>query len=221
MADNVPLPMQAAPTTKSNASAAKSKPTANYGAPSFVKAEHKVLRRRLTVTWTCLALSRAHTTHRPPLQYQTLADKAKEEEEEKDGDEVSKPQQQQQQKTMQQKFPQFYGGAFVSGGAFVLGASTKDSTDSGSSDSSDSDDSSDEEKNYASGLNENDLLAVCGGRVRFGAVNQTNQPTNRAWADQRSSRGWWRGADPVAVEVPGAGPSEAVGRARTTVEGEP
>lgn len=41
-------PMQAAPTTKSNASAAQSKPTANYGAPSFVKAEHKVLRRRPT-----------------------------------------------------------------------------------------------------------------------------------------------------------------------------
>ena len=66
MADNVPLPMQAAPTTKSNASAAKSKPTANYGAPSFVKAEHKVLRRRLTVTWARPALSRAHTTHTPP-----------------------------------------------------------------------------------------------------------------------------------------------------------
>jgi hypothetical protein len=102
----------------------------------------------------------------PPLQYQTLADKAQEEEEQKNGDEESKPQQQQ---TMQPKFPQFYGGAFVSGGAFVLGASTKDSSDSDSSDSDDSSD--DEEKNYASGLNENDLLAVCGGRVRFSAIN--------------------------------------------------
>jgi len=60
----------------------------------------------------------------------------------------------------QPKQKTYLSGAFVSGGSFVLGKKESDH----SSDTS-TNDNDQPEKSYASGLNENDVFAACGGRI--------------------------------------------------------